>query len=102
MKILCQFCCVNILLFCETLRIEQTKNNVAKLLQLYAFYKTKKKKKKMAGETVQVEQIENTITSRHSLFIYIYIYIYIKQKEKQIGVLEKKKIHFTRLAKCLE
>ena len=60
----------------------------------------KKKKKKVAGETVQVEQIENTITSRHSLFIYIYIYI--KQKEKQIGVLEKKKIHFTRLAKCLE
>ena len=59
----------------------------------------------MAGETVQVEQIENTVTSRHSLFIYIYIYIYIyniKQKEKQIGVLEKKKIHFTRLAKCLE
>ena len=37
----------------------------------------KKKKKKVAGETVQVEQIENTITSRHSLFIYIYIYIYI-------------------------
>ena len=43
--------CVNILLFCETLRIEQTKNNIAKLLWLYAL-----KKKKGIGETMQVEK----------------------------------------------
>ena len=30
-----------------------------------------KKKKKVAGETMQVEQTKNTIASRHSLFLYI-------------------------------
>ena len=34
-------CCVNILLFCEALQIEQTKNNVAKLLELYTIKEKK-------------------------------------------------------------
>ena len=45
-------CCVNILLFCEALHIEQTKNNVAKLMQ---FSHLKGGKKKVAGEIKQVE-----------------------------------------------
>ena len=60
--------CVNILLFCETLRIKQIKNNVVKLLKLYAF---EKEKKNASGETMQFEQIKNTVTSSHSLFLYI-------------------------------
>ena len=48
--------CVNILLFCEALQIEQTKNNVAKLPSLYTL-----KKKKMAGEIMQVEQTKITV-----------------------------------------
>ena len=55
--------CVNILLYCETLRIEQTKYNIAKLL--YSFTHLKKKKKNAAGETVQVEQTKNIVASRH-------------------------------------
>ena len=61
-------CYFDILLFCETLQIEQTKNNVAKLLQLYTF---KKKKRKVVGEIVLVEQTKNTVILRHSLFLYI-------------------------------
>ena len=57
---------INILLFCETLQIESTKNNVTKLSHLYAL-----KKEKVAGETVQVEQTKNTVVSRHLLFLYI-------------------------------
>ena len=57
---------INILLFCETLQIESTKNNVTKLSHLYAL-----KKEKAAGETVQVEQTKNTVVSRHLLFLYI-------------------------------
>ena len=75
--------CVNILLFCEILQIEQTKNNIAKLLQLYAL----KEKKKAVGETVQVEQTKNTIASRHLLFLYIDNIIY----KKKVGVHDKKK-----------
>ena len=46
---------VNILLQCETMRIGQTKNTVANLLQLYAFTHThththKKKKKRLPAK----------------------------------------------------
>ena len=48
----------------------------------------------MAGETVQVEQIKNTVASRHLLFLYIDNIILKKKENKQtkkIGVHEKKK-----------
>ena len=35
------FCCVNILLFLESLQIEQTQNNVAKLVSLFAIKEIK-------------------------------------------------------------
>ena len=56
---------VNILLQCETMRIGQTKNTVANLLQLYAFTHThthtQKKKKKAASKTAKIEQTKSTI-----------------------------------------
>ena len=48
------------------LQIEQTKNNVAKLPSLYTL-----KKKKMAGEIMQVEQTKITVASNNSLFLYL-------------------------------
>ena len=42
------------------MQIRQTKNNVANLLQLYAFTK---KKKKVASEIVKIEQAKTIVTN---------------------------------------
>ena len=53
---------VNILLQCETMRIGQTKNTVANLLQLYAFTHTHTHThKKAASKTAKIERTKSTI-----------------------------------------
>ena len=42
--------------------IGQTKNNIANILQLYAFTQKKKKKKQRASKTVKVKQTKTIVT----------------------------------------
>ena len=65
-KILCDFV---VLIFYYFLK--HCKLNKPKIMKQSLCNFTQLKKKKVAGETVQVEQIKSTITSRHSHFLYI-------------------------------
>ena len=65
-KILCQFVVLIFYYFEKHCKLNKPKI----MLQNYSNF-TQLKKKKVVGEIVQVEQIKNTVTSRHSHFLYI-------------------------------